>query len=345
MKALPKPNERTGRTRPPMRSARLSQAIDTGLFTLPPEGRIAVLRPRIGDELGDLPRDRLLVATGFRPDHDWFAARGYASAPRATGEFAAAILCLPRAKAHARAMLAEASALVAKGGPVVVDGQKTDGIDAVLKDLSPRVALSERLSKAHGKLAVFAAGADLSDWAARPAQVDGFTTLPGVFSADGVDRGSALLADALPSDLKGRVADFGAGWGYLARKVLSLAAVKECHLVEAEADALDCARLNIVDDRAQFYWADATTWKAPRGMDHIVMNPPFHTGRGADPALGAGFIAAAARSLNPQGVLWMVANRHLPYDRSLTTLFREVAEIGGDGAYRLTRAAFPIRAR
>ncbi len=328
-----------------MRSARLAQTLETGLFHLPPQGQIVVLRPRIGDELSDLPRDRLLVATGFRPDHDWFAARGYATAPRATEACAAAIVCLPRAKALARAMLAEAAALVTEGGPVVVDGQKTDGIDAVLKDLRGRVGLSETLSKAHGKLAVFAAGAQLSDWAAHQTEVDGFTTLPGVFSADGIDRGSALLAAALPADLKGRVADLGAGWGYLSRTVLSRPAVKECHLVEAEADALDCARLNIVDDRAQFYWADATTWKAPRGMDHIVTNPPFHTGRGADPALGAGFIAAAARNLNPQGVLWLVANRHLPYDRSLTTLFRDVAEIGGDNAYRLTRAAVPIRTR
>lgn len=328
-----------------MRSARLSQAIESGLFQLPPEGRIAVLRPRIGDELSDLPRDRVLVATGFRPDHDWFAARGYATAPRATGDFAAAILCLPRAKAQARAMLAEASALVTKGGPVVVDGQKTDGIDAVLKDLRPRVALSETLSKSHGKLATFPAGPELADWMARPAQVDGFTTLPGVFSADGIDPGSALLAAALPADIKGRVADLGAGWGYLSRTLLALPGVKECYLVEAEADAIDCARLNISDDRAQFHWADATTWKAPRGMDHIVMNPPFHTGRGADPALGSGFIASAARNLNPQGVLWLVANRHLPYDRSLTALFREVAEIGGNSSYRLTRAAFPIRTR
>ncbi len=328
-----------------MRSARLSQAIDSGMFRLPAEGRIAVLRPRIGDELSDLPRDRLVVATGFRPDHDWFAARGYTAQAQATGPFAAAILCLPRAKALARAMLAEASALVVAGGPVVVDGQKTDGIDAVLKDLRGRVALSETLSKAHGKLAVFAAGPALADWAAQPSQVEGFTTLPGVFSADGIDRGSALLAAALPADLKGRVADLGAGWGYLSQAVLGHPAVKELHLVEAEADALSCARVNIIDDRAQFHWADATTWKATRGMDHIVMNPPFHTGRGADPALGAGFIAAAARNLNPQGALWLVANRHLPYDRSLATLFRDVTDLGGDTAYRLTRAAVPIRAR
>lgn len=328
-----------------MRSARLEQALTSGLLSLPPEGHIAVLRPRIGDELSDLPRERLVVATGFRPDHDWFAARGCTTTPRAEGSFAAAIVCLPRAKAHARAMLAEAARIVAPGGPVAVDGQKTDGIDAVLKDLRARVALSESLSKAHGKLAVFPAGDGLADWAAQPVQVDGFTTLAGVFSADGADPGSALLAQALPSDLKGHVADLGAGWGYLSRAILSREAVKSCHLVEAEAEALDCARLNVTDARAAFYWADATTWKAPRALDHVVMNPPFHTGRDADPALGVAFLAAAARNLSPQGVLWLVANRHLPYDRTLATLFRDVTEIGGSSAYRLTRAALPLRTR
>lgn len=328
-----------------MRSSRLSMALESGLFVVPPEGRVAVIRPRIGDDLADLPKDRVLVVTGFRPDHDWFAARGYAVAAGAEGEFAAAVVCLPRAKAQAKALIAAASGLVAWGGPVVIDGQKTDGVDALLKDLRGRVVLSEVLSKAHGKLAVFAAGPGLEDWADRPADVGGFRTVAGVFSADGVDRGSALLAAHLPAEMKGRVADLGAGWGYLAQAVLARQGVKDVHLVEAEVDALDCARVNITDPRAEFHWADATKMKLPKVMDHVVMNPPFHTGRDADPALGVGFIGAAARMLSPAGVLWLVANRHLPYDRSLTTLFREVQEIGGDAAFRVIRASHPVRTR
>jgi 16S rRNA (guanine1207-N2)-methyltransferase len=45
------------------------------------------------------------------------------------------------------------------------------------------------------------------------------------------------------------------------------------------------------------------------------------------------------------GTLWLVANRHLPYDRMLTGLFRDVEEIGGDVAFRVTRAAVPLRVR
>jgi len=327
-----------------MRATRLSLALESAAFVPPDTGRIAVLRPQSGDDLSALPRDRVQVVTGFRPDHDWFAARGYAVATRAEGDYAAALVCLPRAREAGRAMIAEAAAFVAPGGPVAVDGQKTDGVDAMLKDLRTRVDLSEALSKAHGKIAVFPAEADLSDWVPRPALVEGFQTLPGVFSADGVDRGSALLAAALP-EMKGRIADLGAGWGYLSSVILRSEAVRELHLVEAEALALDCARQNVTDPRARFHWADATQWKAPTALDSVVMNPPFHVGRDADPALGVAFLSAAARLLHPQGVLWLVANRHLPYDRPLATLFRDVAEVSGDSGFRVIRASHPIRPR
>lgn len=328
-----------------MRSARLEMALEGGLLVLPPEGRVAVIRPRVGDDLAGLPKERVEVVTGFRPDFDWFAARGFRVVERAEGPYAAAVVCLPRAKAQGRALVALADSAVAPGGPVAVDGQKTDGVDALLKELRGRVVLSEALSKAHGKMAVFAAGAGLGDWADSPAEVQGFRTVAGVFSADGIDRGSALLVAALPAEMKGKVADFGAGWGYLSRAVLERAGVKECHLVEAEVEALDCARVNITDARAEFHWADATTVRLPKLMEHVVMNPPFHAGRDADPALGLAFIAAAALALAPDGTLWLVANRHLPYHAALGSLFREVQEIGGDGAFRVTRAAFPVRAR
>lgn len=325
-----------------MRSARLDQALETGALDLPAAGRIAVYRPRAGDDLSALPRERLVVLTGFKPDHDHFAAR--CSVTPET-PYAAAIVCLPRSREAARALIAQAAAEVASGGWVAVDGQKTDGIDTALKDLRARVDLSDSLSKAHGKLASFRAGPDLSDWLAKPVKVDGFQTLPGVFSSDGPDRGSVLLAGALPAKLSGKVADLGAGWGYLAAEILKRPGVKRLDLVEAEADALACARVNITDPRARFHWADATTWRPETLLDAVVMNPPFHTGREADPGLGAAFIRAARRMLAPDGSLWMVANRHLPYDAVLSDSFLFHEEVAGDGAFRVIHATKPRRAK
>ena len=332
-----------------MRSARLEMALDSGAFALPPLGDIVVLSPQAGDDLSALPKARVVVLTGFKPDVDHFQAQGYrmegGQPPAATPS--AAVVCLPRARAEALALIAQASALLPAGAPILVDGQKTDGIDSVLKlARAEGFALGEVISKAHGKACVLNAGPQPTGWAATSRQIEGgFVTLPGVFSADAPDRGSVLLAAALPEKLYGRVADLGAGWGYLARAILTRADVKSLDLVEADRAALDCAAANVTDPRARFHWADATRFKPAQPWDAVVMNPPFHISRAADPELGAAFLRAAHRGLLPGGTLWLVANRHLPYDRILTPLFRTVEEIGGDAVFRLFRAAHPIRAR
>jgi 16S rRNA (guanine1207-N2)-methyltransferase len=144
--------------------------------------------------------------------------------------------------------------------------------------------------------------------------------------------------------MSGSVVDLGAGWGYLSAHMLTRD-VKAVHLVEAHDVALQCARHNVTDQRAEFHWADATRWAPPHKVDAVVTNPPFHTGRAADPSLGRAFIVAAARMLAPHGALWMVANRHLPYEDTLTTHFAKVVDLGGDARFKLVRAERPKRAR
>ena len=288
-----------------------------------------------------------MLVQGFRPDHDALAARGYRVAPSLPpGDYSAAVVCLPRAREEGRTLMSAAAGAVMPGGPVAVDGQKTDGIDTALRDLRARVAVGEPLAKAHGKIFTFPAGTGLADWSAAYRRVEGgFVTHPGVFSAEGPDRGSALLANALPGRLPGSGVDLGAGWGYLSRAALQREGVQALDLVEAEAAALDCARVNVADPRAAFHWADAATFRPARMADWVICNPPFHTSRTAEPALGLAFLHAAARMLGPEGTLWLVANRHLPYAPALSTLFREVEQVGGDTVFRLIRATRPMPRR
>jgi len=339
-----------------MRNSRLTLALQSGALVLPASGRIAVWRPVAGDDLSPLPRGRVTVLTGFRPDHDHFRDLGWETAPDASPDapppavpppaapYVAGLVCLTRSRAQARALLARAADEVAPGGPIAVDGQKTDGIDSILRELGRRVPLSEPIAKAHGKIAVFAAGPGLEDWRARDRDLGGFVTRPGVFSADGPDRGSELLAQALPERLGPWVVDLGAGWGYLGRAILAREGVRHLDLVEAEAEALACARRNITDPRARFHWEDARSFRPGGAVDAVVANPPFHTGRRPDPALGEDFVAAAARMLAPGGTLWLVANRHLPYDRALAANFSQVEAAGGDASFRIIRATRPRRA-
>ena len=330
-------------------SARLSLVLERGDLELPDEGRILLLHPTEASELTALPAGRVLAVQPFRPDFEALERRRIAVAPELPeGErFAAAVIFVPRARDLARALVAQAVAVC--DGPVVVDGARTDGIEPLVKALRGRVELDGSIAKAHGRIAWFAVAPGLAqgfdDWREQAGEVEGFRTLPGVFSADAVDPASALLAEHLPDKLGGHVADLGAGWGYLSARILRDAGVKRLDLVEADARALDCARANVDDPRAAFHWADARHWAPEGAVDAVVMNPPFHAGRAADPELGRAFIAAAARMLTGSGRLWLVANRHLPYEAALTAAFARVEEIGGDGRFKILRAERPSRGR
>ena len=305
--------------------------------------RAVVYRPRFDANFHDFGDAHVQIVQGFKPDFTAFQSQGFDTRVAAEGEFDLAIVAVPRAKREARALIADAATRATR---VVVDGQKTDGIDSLLKDVRKRADVTAVVSKAHGKAFMFEGG-DFADWADPGAlnAVDGFETRLGVFSADHVDKASAALVAALPEKLPSKIADFGAGWGYLSRHVLTIEGVKKLHIVEAEAAALECARANITDDRAVFHWADVTTFEAKPAYDGIVMNPPFHTTRAADPSLGQAFITAAARCLAPHGHLWMVANRHLPYEATLDAHFGDVAEIGGTSAFKILQASKPLRTR
>lgn len=323
-----------------MSQSRLRTSLDDGLFTLP-VGPLAVLCPPATYDLPGLSRDRVQIVHGFYPDYAAWQSAGY-TVTVDVPQVATAIVVVPRAKALARAMVAEACA---KADLVIVDGQKTDGVDSLFKACRARLGDLPSLPKAHGRMFWFATSDAFSDWTAPPAVQGphGYFTAAGVFSDGVIDKGSALLAAALPPKLPARMADLGAGWGYLAGPVLERAGVTSLDLIEAEKLSLDCARLNVTDPRARFDWADATAFNADAPYDGIVMNPPFHAGRSADPALGRRFIQAAARLLAPHGKLWMVANRHLPYEAALTESFRNVDMIGGDNAFKIFHANRPIR--
>ncbi len=327
-----------------MLATRLSLALADGGVALPEEGRIAVFSARAGEDLSALPQDRTDIITGLYPDFRAFEGQGYTVCVAPEGRYVMSVIAVPRAKALAQGTIALASSVT--DGVIIVDGAKTDGAESILKACRKRTDVSFPLSKAHGKLFWFDASSAFEDWLVEAkTTVDGFVTAPGVFSAEGVDPGSRMLADHLPTKLGANVADLGGGWGYLSARALERETVQILHLVEADRAACDCACQNVQDTRLSVHWADATTWTAPGRLDAVISNPPFHTDRAADPDLGRAFIASAARLLAPSGQFWMVANRHLPYEDTLRQHFAQVDEIAGTTKFKVLQATRPSRKR
>jgi len=323
---------------------RLNHALNSGALVFPPEGQILVLGPTSQHDLSALPLDRVEIYSRYYPDHLYWSERGYVvHSDLPLDGFACAVVCTPRAKALGQSWL-HAAGHATTAGLVILDGQKTDGVESLVKALKPRSEILGTVSKAHGKL-VWLTGLDAPDWAAQDKILDGgFVTRPGVFSAEKIDKGSAVLASAMPPEINGRVADLGAGWGYLARHILERQGVTHLDLIEADKVALDCAQSNIDDARAGFVWGDATTHNPESAYDVVISNPPFHTGRAGDPDLGRAFIAAAARMLSPKGRFVMVANRHLPYEDCLRAHFHHIEDFGGTSGFKLLSGAKPRRA-
>ncbi|MFP7570887.1 class I SAM-dependent methyltransferase [Marivita sp. S2033] len=325
-----------------MASPRLTHAVEAAALDIADDARVVLLEPDPEADFGVLAENDVIVQQNFKPAFDAFASMGMAVVENAEGPADIVHVTLPRSRELARGLIAQAER-IAPQGLVIVDGAKTDGIDATLKAVKARVDVGGQVSKAHGRIFWFTSGSAFADWALPlPAPVvDGWITQPGVFSADGPDAGSQALVAALPKTLKGRGADLGGGWGFLTGHLLNLPGVVHVDLVEADKRALDCAVQNVTDDRATLHWADATTWGAPASLDWVVTNPPFHTSRTPDASLGQAFIRSAARLLKPKGQLVMVANRHLPYETTLAASFVHVQELDGDSRFKILHADQP----
>jgi len=188
---------------------------------------------------------------------------------------------------------------------------------------------------------------------------------PGLYGWDKVDVGSALLARHLPTDLKGDVADFGCGWGYLSLQALAASKkITRLTLVDIDSRAVDIARRNLLSQHpdlpVETVWTDLSNpqpsflrRQESRGsiaaldprlrgddkggsdlFDTILLNPPFHAGTQAVPALGQAIITTAAQSLKSGGRLYLVANRHLPYEKTLEALFERVEVLGDEDGFK-----------
>jgi 16S rRNA (guanine1207-N2)-methyltransferase len=289
-----------------------------------------------------LPFEDVDAEQSFRPD---YLCLKKASPRIEQGSYQQGLVLLTKHKEENFANIARGWALLDDGGTLACAGANEGGAASLEKQVGKIFGLAGTLSKFHSRVFWFVktdrTPPDYWRRLARPQPVgDGsWLSQPGIFSWDRIDNGSALLAEHLPKDLSGRLADFGCGWGYLARCVLEASSgLRQIDLIDAEHRAIEAARINIVDERAQFHWLDLAREPAPATYDTIVCNPPFHTGRAATPALGQKLIEAASRALNIGGSFWMVANRGLPYDAVLKSHFASFERLADNNKFRVTRA-------
>lgn len=328
-----------------------------------PDGGALFMRARAGAPLHARAWPGLVCQQTFQPDA---AALERGNFRVLTHELDAAaetyplvLLLPPRQRDEAKALLARAVRWIRPGGRVLACASNNEGARSCEADLEriagPVTTLTKNKCRAFWT-APIERPRDVSlmeQWlqldAPRPIADGRFVSRPGVFAWDRIDVASQLLAEHLPADLAGRAADLGAGFGYLGVELLErCAGIAALDVYEAEGRALDLARVNLAafESRAgiRYCWHDVTAGLGEK-YDAIVCNPPFHTHARADrPDVGRRFIAAAAQGLQPGGRLWMVANRHLPYEAALGAGFERVRIVTQQHGYKIVEAVKAKRA-
>lgn len=141
--------------------------------------------------------------------------------------------------------------------------------------------------------------------------------LPGVFSQDHLDVGTAVLVPYLSQVKSGKIADFGCGAGIISAYLAKLNPNQQIFALDVDAFALRSTELTFQKnnlDLNQLTLQPVTGFRdAPKDLDAIVSNPPFHQGIHTSYDASEELCQLASVHLKNSGELWIVANRFLNY--------------------------------
>lgn len=165
-----------------------------------------------------------------------------------------------------------------------------------------------------------------------------FLTDSGVFSKDGLDRGSRLLIEAARVEPGARILDLGAGWGAVG---VSLGAARRARptLVERNARAAELCRENLRRNQVdgEVREGDGFAPVAGERFRHILLNPPIRAGK----RVYYPWLEQAAEHLDARGQLWVVIRTGQGAKSLRAELVRVGAEVEDreiEGGYRVYSA-------
>lgn len=175
--------------------------------------------------------------------------------------------------------------------------------------------------------------------AGRPVEVE---VAPGIFSADGIDKGTQVLLDLAPAPPPaGTFLDLGCGWGPIALTLALRAPDAQVHAVDVNARSLDLMRRNAALLGLPGITAARPEDLAPAAYDLIWSNPPIRIGKGALHTLLRTWLPRLA----PDGVAVLVVAKNLGADSLARWIEDElsltVTRLGSRRGFRVLQVVRP----
>lgn len=243
------------------------------------------------------------------------------------GEFDQAVIFVPKSKELLNYVLHNIATHLAQGASVFLIGEKKAGIERAAKQLQPYGKSLKLDSARHCQLWQLTLDCTvekkaLADWAQTyvvPTPKGEITVcaLPGVFSQNHLDIGTAVLLPHLSEVTSGKIADFGCGAGVISAYLAKLNPNNRIFAMDVDAFALASTQMtfekNQLEPEQLEIKAVTGIVDAPLFLHAIVSNPPFHQGIQTHYDASETLCKESRRHLKTGGELWIVANRFLNY--------------------------------
>jgi 16S rRNA (guanine1207-N2)-methyltransferase len=269
------------------------------------------------------------------------------------------VIILPKGRKLFQRWLIQSLNMLKIGGSLYIVGDKNLGIKSAIKDANGLLGNGAVLGykKSH-RIAVFEKKLNTGpkpNWYIEPGIAPGtwfefpirlkeetlnMLSLPGVFSYDRLDEGTALLLNQIPYLHGASVLDLGCGYG-----IIGIAAHKagahKIDLIDVNLLAIASAKINIKNlgiVNVQIIPSDVTSGVEDRHYDYVITNPPFHTGRSVDFIVSQAFITQSHERLTLGGHLLLVANKFIDYGAKLQAIYSRVDIIVESNKFRVFRA-------
>ena len=274
------------------------------------------------------------------------------------GTFDLALVVAPQSRVLARRWLVEARAGLRNGGALYLAGANAGGVRSLIDDAAALFGNAQTLlTKRRSRVvrALCPAALPTLEWATIPGialgtwqrfcielagSVRELDSLPGVFSAERLDSGTALLLEHIGDVAGARVLDLGCGYGAIGL-AMAWAGAAHIDMLDENLYAVAAATRNAANQaltNVRVVAADVRAEAFQGPYDLVATNPPFHQGKTIDYAAAHGFFSYARDVLAPAGRLLLVANSFLRYDTILSKQFGSVKRIAGNASFAIWEA-------
>lgn len=267
------------------------------------------------------------------------------------GKYQWLILNLPRQKALLGMMLECAASLLASDGVLWLAGENKAGIKSADKLLKLHFDQVRKLDNAR-HCSLYEASRPMykesfdptsyrQQWAL-DCKTSGIniSSYPGVFAHGRLDAGTALLLETLAQmDITGDVLDFACGAGLIGACIAATRPETSVTLLDTNALALRaCEETLAANKLTGSVLASDGLSEVKNSYDFIISNPPIHAGVKTDNLMSQRLLDSVHEHINPGGMLILVANLHLPYEKWLSQRFRRCKEVKSNANYKVIAA-------